>query len=165
MMKYWPVFHILLDCVGTNEIWQSSVTWTTNVPSHNWSCVPLPLLDIPSFRLGYPWYKLFLPPLIPCWDSMMYSLSHPWDSGTLQLDLGYVHHWVPWWTTSLKWVYCCIYSGSCKLPSLMKIPCLPPNHSSWYPFSPLIVVMMVGRRCWTLPSQSLSSIILQLKYR
>ena len=67
---------------------------------------------------------------------MMSSLSHPWDSKPLKLDLVYVHTWGHWWNTYLKLGGCCINSDPWPLTALLKNNCINPTHFSWSPYSP-----------------------------
>ena len=104
-MSFWTDLCDLLDCGRPSGHCQCGVPCTTNIISHCCHYVPQPLLDLPSSRVGDPWQILVIPLFITYWNSLMCYLSHICASGTLQLQLGYVNPWDPWWTTCLKCVY------------------------------------------------------------
>ena len=151
----------------SSGLWWNHWTFTVRFYLHYRYSFPLlvlfPMLPFGYFIIQGGIYMLVPPLLVTCRICLMSYLSYSWASGSLQLELGYVNPWFPWWTTYLNRGGCCISSGSWTLPALTKNPCLHPTLSSWYPCSTCRVVMMRRSRGWIFAQNFLSRFPLKWK--
>ena len=149
----------LLACSRPTGLFQSSVTYTTNITLHNWFYFPLQNLAILSLRVRGPWCSTYIPQLTLCWMCWIYRMIyfiHLLYFGSLIQELRSGNPWDSCWNTYIKQGCCYTYSGSWPSPDLLWIPFLPPTHSWWYPYSLLRVGIMRWSRGWTTVSKNLN---------
>ena len=91
-----------------------------------------------------------------CWTYQIIYWNHLLAFGPILLELWSENPWYPCWTTSLKWGGCYTSSSPCNLSALLWTPCPTPTHSSWYPFVPWRVGIMMWSRGWIYDLQFLS---------